>query len=249
MCEVLRRGWSWRRLLVPLAALASAHGLSASRGAAVGATAFGDKHGPPNASARVLYLHGFGTHEPQFCPVFLSLEHILGKRFELHSPCYHRDKLEDTRFDSTLNTLREDAVEHRPFRAVIGYSVGGWLAALFQERHPDLVGRVLLLAPAIDNYKRNWLGQEVDGGVAAYVDELKKLPARPTIERPTWCLHGDKETDGGGSAPWRVEAWADANQKMKLDILPGVGHAWPGLVGSEIFREAVEWSVDQGSPP
>jgi len=251
MCEVLRRGWSCLKLLVPLVALASARGLSATRVAAVGATTYGDKHGPPKAPARVLYLHGFGDIQPHKCPVFGGIQHILGGRFELSSPCYHptlastSNPLWDTRLNFTLNALWEDAVKHGPFRAVIGYSVGGWLAALFQERHPDLVGRALLLAPAIDNYERNWknIVNDLGEAVAAYVDELKELPARPTIKKPTRCLHGSEDTDSGGSAPWRVKAWAEDNEKMTLEILPGVDHGLRGLSWSD-FQEAVEWSVD-----
>ena len=65
-------------------------------------------------------------------------------------------KVEETRINSFLEELRAlaEATKQGCFTAIFGYSFGGLLAALFQERWPHLVKRVVLLAPAIDNFAR-----------------------------------------------------------------------------------------------
>ena len=63
-------------------------------------------------------------------------------------------KIEGTKLQAFLDELRKRAIDNGPFLAVFGYSFGGFLAALFQEQCPGLVQRVVLLAPAIDNFER-----------------------------------------------------------------------------------------------
>ena len=55
-----------------------------------------------------------------------------------------------------------------------------WLAAVFAERHPNLVASALLLAPAIDNHQRNFAAtpREEWRMPPEYVSALQQLPAR-----------------------------------------------------------------------
>jgi len=100
------------------------------------------------------------------------------------------------------------------FSAVIGFSVGGYVAALLQERHPHLVDRVVLLAPAIDNYERNFKGQRSWFMPEEYVAELRDvLGSRPKIKVPAVLIHGECETDDDGSAPWRVKEWVEEQKR------------------------------------
>ena len=80
------------------------------------------------------------------------------------------------------------------------------------EHLDALVASALLLAPAIDNYERNFRNVPAEDWYMppAYVAELQGLPPRPRIDTrlvPTVVLHGRDDTDQGGSAPWRVEEW------------------------------------------
>lgn len=129
---------------------------------------------------------------------------------------------------------------------LVGYSVGGYLAAVFAERHPELVASALLLAPAIDNYERNFQDVPVEDWYMPeqYVAALQGdgLPPRPQINTrlvPTAVVHGMDDTDSGGSAPWRVEEWtalpwaAEAGQGCAVHMPTGVGHSLEPWLSSE----------------
>jgi pimeloyl-ACP methyl ester carboxylesterase len=109
----------------------------------------------------------------------------------------------------------------------VGYSFGGLLGAILAAQRPDIIGNVLLLAPAIDNYARNYEGRDPAGWrmPRGYVEELRGYPARPDIVRPTTLVHGLLDVDGAGSAPWRVRRWQDEQPFRCVHFLDGVGHS------------------------
>lgn len=207
--------------------------------------------------ADVLYLHGFGSGDPQRCAVFQALQRALaGRHARLHAPTYHPGgQVGATRLEQFLQDLRDMArsLPSGRFALVVGYSVGGLLGALFQERHPELVGRAVLLAPAVDNFDRNFAG--VPKGCwympPEYVEELQHLPARPTIRVPTFLLHGEQDNDRGGSCPWRIREWAAAERFEVCCFPAGVGHSlepWltsPSrkLDGVPALKEVLAWGL------
>eukprot|EP00933_Yihiella_yeosuensis_P001440 TRINITY_DN102353_c0_g1_i1.p1 TRINITY_DN102353_c0_g1~~TRINITY_DN102353_c0_g1_i1.p1 ORF type:complete len:217 (+),score=45.27 TRINITY_DN102353_c0_g1_i1:166-816(+) len=178
----------------------------------------------------VVYLHGFGTTDPKEDVIFQAWQSpISEKRVKLLAPCYHPNgDIQATRIISFLSELRSLALDGPGgcFAAIIGFSVGGLLAALFQDQHPELVKRVVLIGPAIDNFKRNFDGVPAEKWYmpASYVEELRALPARPSIRVPTLLLHGGKETDRGGAALWRVLEWSAAEKFEACYHPQEVGH-------------------------
>ena len=114
---------------------------------------------------------------------------------------------------------------------LVGYSVGGWLAAVLAARCPDLLTSILLVAPAVDNYERNFQNVEPSQWYMPkeYVDDLKSIPARPMIntsEVLTTIVHAESDTDTGGGDPERIKEWvstlqASATHTAKLYIVPG----------------------------
>uniref|UniRef100_A0A7S4RVL3 AB hydrolase-1 domain-containing protein n=1 Tax=Alexandrium monilatum TaxID=311494 RepID=A0A7S4RVL3_9DINO len=179
----------------------------------------------------VLYLHGWGGHYPAECPIAHALQRLLSDApVALHMPTFHPGgKVKETRVERFLVDLAEEA-RHQPngrFAAVVGCSFGGLLAALFQERFPEFVGRMVLLAPAIDNFARNYEGvPEAERRMPeVFVKELSSLPARPTIKVPTTLLHGLLDNDDGGSALWRVREWAAAERFSAAHFPEGVDHS------------------------
>ena len=145
----------------------------------------------------MLFLHGFGNSHPERDSIAVEFR---ARVPELLVRSYHPDgDWRKTRLPAFLDELRAEASE-RPFTAIVGFSVGGLIAALFQDRWPELVSRVILLAPAVDNYERNF--QHVPESKwfmpAAYVMELAALPARPRLKVPALLIHGRLDTDGGG---------------------------------------------------
>jgi len=179
----------------------------------------------------VLYVHGWGAEYPAECPVAHELERLLGGApVDLHTPTYHPDgDVKGTRIEPFLAELASEA-RRQPggrFAAVVGCSFGGLLASLFQERFPELVGRMVLLAPAIDNFARNYSGvPEAERRMPQdFVSELHSLPARPAIKVPTALLHGLLDDDKGGSAPWRAREWTAAQGFSAAHFPEGVDHS------------------------
>jgi pimeloyl-ACP methyl ester carboxylesterase len=176
----------------------------------------------------ILYLHGFGTENPAACPVAKAL-HTAVAGIRLHTPCYHfGGHIETTRIGASLDAFAD--VVKASFSGkvhLVGYSFGGLLAALLAVRRPEMIGNVLLLAPAIDNYARNYEGRDPARWhmPREYVEELRTYPARPNIVRPTTLVHGRSDADREGSAPWRIQQWAEERPFRGVHFLDGVGHS------------------------
>jgi hypothetical protein len=76
--------------------------------------------------------------------------------------------------------------------------------------HPELVHGLALLAPAIDNDEHNFESVPPSQWYmpARYVTTLRDdLPSRPRITVEMTIVHGLRDTDRGGSAPWRVREY------------------------------------------
>ena len=173
------------------------------------------------AAARhpIVFLHGWAQRDPTSCRVVAALRAALppsggGVQGDILLPRYHprSGDLTQTQLEPFLDNLYHSVVSRGTQVHLAGYSVGGWLAAVFAERHPNLVASALLLAPAIDNYQRNFaeVPREEWRMPPEYVSALQQLPARPQIDTAlvrTAIVHGLEDTDEGGSAPWRVEEW------------------------------------------
>jgi pimeloyl-ACP methyl ester carboxylesterase len=176
----------------------------------------------------ILYLHGFGEMQPATCcPVAWALRRALPAAV-IEAPCYHPDgSVRETRLEAAL--LRCEQIIRGTDSGhvhLVGYSFGGLLVSLLAWRRPELIESVLLLAPAIDNFDRNYAGRNPDQWrmPEEYVNELRSLPARPPIVRPTTLVHGTLEDDTGGAAIWRVKHWA-AQERFDQVYYPNLDHS------------------------
>ncbi len=191
----------------------------------------------------IIYLHGFGVSDPSRCHVAIALEAAIRSTL-IHRPHYHPEgSVFETRLAHTLSEC-EDIIERSNSSSVhlVGYSFGGLLAAILAERPIDKIGKVLLLAPAIDNYDRNYAHSEprhwrmpVD-----YVEELRRFPARPSIVRPTTLVHGMLDGDKGGSHPRRIEEWGKVESFADIYLVDRTGHSL------EPWLSANNWINDNG---
>lgn len=161
---------------------------------------------------RYAYLHGFGSS-----PSSKKGQHLermfSGFGIELLLPDLNRPSFARLSPEAILSEL--DATLARdlsgPRLRLIGSSLGGWFATLLAARHPSLVDRLVLIAPAFDFGERwrarlgdegieRWLEQghalfpNVDGEQvpvhAAFLTEACALPQRPVVNAPTLILHG-----------------------------------------------------------
>lgn len=164
---------------------------------------------------RYAYLHGFGSG-----PGSVKGQHLQrmfsGFGIELLLPDLNRPSFARL---SPLAMLHElDSLLARdlagPRIRLIGSSLGGLLATLFAVKHPTLVDRMVLVAPAFDFGQRwrerlgeegieRWLaGEETSfhgaDGVAVpvhaqFLIEVSALPQRPITPVPTLILHGVRD--------------------------------------------------------
>ena len=173
---------------------------------------------PPSSSPlvsyqfRYAYLHGFGSNSDSKKGKHLE-RMFAGFGIELLLPDLNRPSFTRLSPNTVLTDLESilgrDASE--PRLRLIGSSLGGWLAALFAQRHPQRVDRLVLIAPAFDfgEHLRARLGEDgierwleqghlmfpnaegLDVPVhAAFLMETCALPQRPSVTAPTLLLHG-----------------------------------------------------------
>jgi pimeloyl-ACP methyl ester carboxylesterase len=203
----------------------------------------------------ILYLHGFGDCQPQRCPIAASLRQVLPDS-RMYTPCYHPiGRIEATRIKQFLAELQNLIDEIGPAKVhLIGYSFGGLLAAILACQRPERIGNVLLLAPAIDNYERNYEARTPEEWLMPpeFVEELLSYPTRPAIVRPTILVHGSLDRDEEGSAPWRIQRWAEEQPFRGVYILDQVDHSlatWLSDSGNHsaalpAFRQVVQQWIE-----
>jgi pimeloyl-ACP methyl ester carboxylesterase len=183
-----------------------------------------------------LYLHGFFQPDPESSVQLQSLRRA-NQDTTIHAPSYHPDgDVSATRIGATLDECAELIIRSRPGRAhVIGFSFGGLLAALLAEQHPELVTNVLLLAPAIDNFARNYEGRTREDWFMpeSFVEEILRYPARPRITRPTTVVHGLLDNDTAGCSPWRIKRWAEEQRFENIYFLPNVPHSMEPWISAD----------------
>ena len=182
--------------------------------------------GPATAVFR--FIHGFSQIDPETCSLLRAIRTILPEA-KIHAPSYHPNQsLVLTRIDHALETCRT-IINNSPTKKlnVIGFSFGGLLAALFAARYPELVNKVLLFAPAIDNFERNYADKPRDSWTMppTFVEALQTYPARPPVTRPTTIVHGSLDNDEGGGSFWRIERWAQEQSFEEIYLLDGVDHS------------------------
>lgn len=103
--------------------------------------------------ARVVYLHGFASG-PGSKKAQLFRERFLRRGIELEIPDLNEGGFERLTISGQLGVI-ERATRGEPVR-LMGSSLGGYLAALYAARHPE-VERLLLMAPAF-GFANRFLG-------------------------------------------------------------------------------------------
>jgi pimeloyl-ACP methyl ester carboxylesterase len=102
---------------------------------------------PSTKAMRIIYLHGFASGPASKKAAFFR-DHLPG----LEVPDLAAGDFEHLTITSQLEVI-EDLADGDPV-ALIGSSMGGYLAALYASRHPE-VARQVLLAPAF-SFARRW---------------------------------------------------------------------------------------------
>ena len=145
--------------------------------------------------------------------------------------------------DGAVTAVADLARAHRPPVHIVGFSLGANVAAEVAAAHPDLVDRLMLLAPtlrpAADSPKtlrryrrlpnfvvRRFADVPDRAGWLAFLDAIEKVnlaPKLPAILAPTLVVCGERDRLNLPDA----KAAADAIPGGRFLALPHLGHAWP----------------------
>ncbi|MGI9073103.1 MAG: alpha/beta hydrolase [Bryobacteraceae bacterium] len=106
------------------------------------------------ARLRVVYLHGFAS-SPESRKAHFFCQQLLQLGFVVNVPDLAEGDFERLTISAQLRVI-ERTSGHNPV-ILIGSSLGGYLAALYAARYPE-VDRLVLLAPAFD-FHRLWMAQ------------------------------------------------------------------------------------------
>src|SRR4051794_18445384 len=107
-----------------------------------------------SARLDVVYLHGFAS-SPASRKAHFFYEQLQQSGFVVNVPDLAGGNFERLTISAQLRVIERTSA-HKPF-ILIGSSLGGYLAALYAARHPE-VDRLILLAPAFD-FHRLWTAQ------------------------------------------------------------------------------------------
>jgi pimeloyl-ACP methyl ester carboxylesterase len=100
---------------------------------------------------KYIYLHGFASG-PQSSKAQYFRRRFAERSVKLHLPRLDQGNFEGLTITSQLDVIHQ-AVAGEP-AVLIGSSLGGYLAALYAARHPE-IERLVLLAPALQ-FPRRW---------------------------------------------------------------------------------------------
>src|SRR4051812_24066806 len=108
---------------------------------------------------RVVYLHGFAS-SPQSSKARFFAARFSGVGVPFHAPALDRGDFQSLTITGQLTAISDAVVGQRKQLAdgeelvLMGSSLGGYLAALYAERNPKSVDRLILIAPAFQFYRR-----------------------------------------------------------------------------------------------
>jgi pimeloyl-ACP methyl ester carboxylesterase len=190
----------------------------------------------------ILYLHGFAS-SPASSKARFFAQYLRARGATVDIPDLAAGDFENLTLSSQLNVIERAAAGRTASRPVslIGSSMGGYLAALYAQRHPE-IARLVLLAPAFC-FARLWaerLGEDAvaewrrTGGIEVFhygenrtrrlayslLEDARQFPDYPDLRQPALIFHG--EHDDVVPSEFSVE-FAGAHLNARLEILDS-GH-------------------------
>jgi pimeloyl-ACP methyl ester carboxylesterase len=202
----------------------------------------------------LLYLHGFasgpGSHKAR---VLSERFRALGIPIQIPDLTPGEDGFERSSPSSMLAIAEATLARGEPPHAIIGSSLGGYLAALAASRDPS-IERLVLMAPAFRLFER-WEARLGPGELAAwrrdgletmhfasnrrrrvgwqFFEDARRLPAFPEVRVPALCVGGTRDD----TVPLAdVEAFVERTPAARLVAVED-GHDLAASI-ERIFEEA-----------
>ena len=199
---------------------------------------------------RVIYLHGFAS-SPASRKARLFLENLKSRGLEAEALTLAPD-FERLTISGQLAVI--DSAVHGDPATLIGSSLGGYLAALYASRHPE-IDRLILLAPAFDFHRlwtqklgpdklQEWrengtipvfnygLGREAQLGYQLLRD-AEQYPPFPEFSQPCLVLHGLNDD----VVPFANSAWFAAKHLNVKLVACDSGHELTDVL-DEIWKNS-----------
>jgi len=194
--------------------------------------------------SRVLYLHGFASGPSSRKAQFFR-ERFTQRGVPFETPDLARDGFRQLTVTGQMKVI-EEAARGEPVN-LIGSSLGGYLAALYAARHPE-VETVVLIAPAFD-FARRWrqrLGPEAFAawretgrltvhhygtGEAAeigfgFIEDALRYHGEPEFDQPALLFHGLRDD----LCPYEVSvAYAARHPNVRVQLFD-TGHEMTDVV-------------------
>ncbi len=187
---------------------------------------------------RIIYLHGFAS-SPASSKARFFAQYLRDRGATVDIPDLAAGDFENLTLTSQLDMIQR-AAAGQPV-SLIGSSMGGYLAALYAQRHSE-IDRLVLLAPAFC-FARRWaerlgekaVGEWRDNGTMdvfhygdnrtrklgyALLEDARQFPDYPDVRQPALVFHG--EHDDIVPPQFSVE-FAAAHPTASLEILDS-GH-------------------------
>ena len=169
----------------------------------------------PRMIGRVAHVHGFSSDANSHKGIYLARE-LKKVGVELVLPDLTMPSFEEITFTAALRVLDEmdrDAPGEGPWR-ISASSMGAYVVALWAERHPEKVDRLVLLCPAFGLAKQfealvgsdamalweeqGWLDLEGPQGDLRpvqwrFIEDARRYPTHPEVGCPTVIVHGRQD--------------------------------------------------------
>jgi pimeloyl-ACP methyl ester carboxylesterase len=160
---------------------------------------------------RIVYLHGFAS-SPQSGKAQFFARKFAELGVAISIPRLDGGDFENLTISGQLNIAQDELAKSSEPAVVMGSSLGGYLAALLGQRHPQAVEKLILMAPAF-HFLQRWRSRFSEAQLEAWknhgtlnffhygekrelplrynlIDDARQFAPEPAFSQPALIFHG-----------------------------------------------------------